>query len=182
MKRAVFLDRDGTLVREAEYLSSPGELEILEGVPRALRLLAEAGYTLIVVTNQSGVARGYFDMGIVESIHWELLRRLQEEGAEVEAFYVCPHHPDFTGSCTCRKPKPGLVERACKDWDIDPKASWVVGDKALDVELARAVGCRAALVRTGYGVRTERELEAKGVLPEIVADNLETAAKEILAL
>ena len=180
MRQAIFLDRDGTLIREVHYLSSAEQLELLPGVSGALRRLAEAGYLLIGVTNQSGVARGYFTLEQVNAVHQELERRLRTEGTGLDAIYLCPHHPDFTSPCGCRKPAPGLVVRACADWGIDVSASWVIGDKAVDVELAREAGCRSALVRTGYGEKTERELEERGVGVDVVADGLEGAAEEIL--
>lgn len=181
MRRAVFLDRDGTLIREMGYLSCLEELEVLPGVAGALRRLGEAGYVRLVVTNQSGVARGYFDAAFVEKAHGELLRRLQAEGAALEGFYVCPHHPDYTGECSCRKPRDGLVRRAAREWGLELAASWVVGDKPADVELARRAGCRAALVRTGYGARTEAELVEQGRAADVVADDLAGAVEEILA-
>lgn len=181
MRRAAFLDRDGTLIREVGYLSRLEDLAVLPGVAGALRRLGEAGFVRLVVTNQSGVARGYFGEDFVEKTHRELLRRLQTEGASVEGFYVCPHHPEHSGPCGCRKPKDGLLRRAAGEWGLDLGASWVVGDKAADVALARAAGCRAALVRTGYGAETEAELAGQGRAADVVADDLEHAVEEILA-
>lgn len=181
VRRAVFLDRDGTLIREVGYLSRLEDLEILSGVASALRRLGEEGYVRLVVTNQSGVARGYFDEAFVERTHRELRRRLREQGADVEGFYVCPHHPDFTGVCACRKPEPGLVLQAAREWALDLALSWVIGDKPADVELGRRAGCRAVLVRTGYGARTEAELSVPGRAADVVADDLVHAAEEIVA-
>ena len=180
-RRAVFLDRDGTLIREVGYLSRLEDLEVLPGVASALRRLGEAGYLRLVVTNQSGVARGYFGADFVEQTHREFLRRLQAKGACVEGFYVCPHQPEHSGPCGCRKPNDGLVQRAAREWGLDLGASWVVGDKEADVALARVAGCRAALVRTGYGARTEEELAVKGGEPDVVADDLAGAVEEILS-
>ncbi len=181
VRPAVFLDRDGTLVVEKGYLCRPGDVELIPGVGRALRELAEAGFLRVVVTNQSGVARGYFGRHAVAEVHEAIRRLLRARGADVDAWYVCPHHPAFTGPCGCRKPETGLLDRAARDLGIDLARSWVVGDKVSDVELARRAGCRAALVRTGYGRRTEAELAASGRLPEVVADHLEEAVKRILA-
>ncbi len=181
MKPAVFLDRDGTLVVEKGYLCRPEEVELIPGAARALRELAGAGFLRVVVTNQSGVARGYFGPGAVAVVHEAVRRLLRAGGADVDGWYVCPHHPEFTGPCGCRKPETGLLERAARDLGIDLARSWVVGDKVSDVELARRAGCRAALVRTGYGRRAEAELAASGRLPEIVADHLEEAVERILA-
>ncbi|MBI5442816.1 MAG: HAD family hydrolase [Deltaproteobacteria bacterium] len=180
VRRAVFLDRDGTLNREVGYLRTLAELELLPGVSRALLRLGEAGFLRLVVTNQSGIARGYFDRAFVEETHEELRRRLREEGADVEEFLVCPHHPDHTGPCGCRKPSPGLLQEAAARWDLDLAASWVVGDKPADIGLARAAGCRAALVRTGYGAESEAELEGLGLVPDVVAADLEAAVREIV--
>lgn len=180
MRRAAFLDRDGTLIREVGYLSRLEDLEVLPGVARALRRLGEAGFVRLVVTNQSGIARGFFDEEFVASTHRELLDRLEAEGAGVEGFYVCPHHPDRTGACECRKPRPGLLCQAAGEWGLDLAGSWVVGDKEADVALARRAGCRAALVRTGYGAETEAALAAKGREADVVADDLEGVVREML--
>lgn len=180
MRQAVFLDRDGTLIEEVGYLSRLEDMTLLPGVPEALDLLARAGYLRLVVTNQSGVARGYFDRSFVDRIHWELQKLLKARGASVDGFYVCPHHPDHTGDCACRKPLPGLVHQAAQEWDLDVPACWVVGDKRADVELARQAGCRAALVRTGYGRVAEAELARDGRTVDVIADDLLGAAAELL--
>jgi len=176
----VFLDRDGTLIREAGYLSRLEDLEVLPGVPGALRRLEAAGYLRVGVTNQSGVARGYYDLAFVRRTHDEIDRRLAREGASVDRWYVCPHHPDLTGPCGCRKPEPGLLHRAAAELGVDLSRSWVVGDKPADVDLALRAGCRAALVRTGYGRETEQALRLGGRLPGVVADTLAEAVEEII--
>ena len=177
---AIFLDRDGTIIREVGYLSRLADLEVLPGVARALRRLGEAGFVRVVVTNQSGVARGLFERSFVEETHAELRRRLDEAGADIDAFYVCPHHPEFDGPCECRKPVPGLVRLAARDLGLDVSASWVIGDKVADVELGRRAGCRTCLVRTGYGRKSEAALTGSGLAPDLVADDLEVGADEIL--
>jgi D-glycero-D-manno-heptose 1,7-bisphosphate phosphatase len=179
VRRAVFLDRDGTIIREVNYLRRLEDLELLPRVPEALRSLGRAGYLCLVVTNQSGVARGYFDLEFVDAAHRELDRRLRAAGAGVDGFYVCPHHPDHTGPCGCRKPAPGMVLRAATERGIDLRGSWVVGDKPEDILLGRNAGCRSALARTGYGRETERKL-GEGEAPDVVADDLAAAAEEIL--
>jgi len=179
VRPAVFLDRDGTLIRETDYLSDLADLEVLPGVDRALARLRRAGFALVGVTNQSGVARGYFDLGFVERVHREIDRRLAAAGG-LDAWYVCPHHPELTGPCGCRKPAPGLVLQAVRDLGIDIARSWVVGDKASDVGLGPRAGCRSALVRTGYGRQTEASLEGAGPWPEVVADDLSAAVEAIL--
>jgi len=180
MKRAVFLDRDGTLIEEVGYLSRLEDLRLLPGAVEALELLYRGGYLRLVVTNQSGVARGFFDRGFVDRIHGEIQARLQTRGVSIDGFYVCPHHPDHSGACGCRKPLPGLVYQAAKERGLDLGASWVVGDKPADVELARRAGCRAALVRTGYGAETEAQLLEEGAHVDVVADDVLAAAKELL--
>lgn len=182
VRRAVFLDRDGTLIREVGYLSDLADLELLPGATSALRRLGEAGYLRLVVTNQSGVARGYFPLRFVEATHRELRRRLREQGADIEGFYVCPHHPDFTGACECRKPKLGLVSAAAREWGADLASSWVVGDKLGDVELGRGAGCRTALVLTGYGGETAAELAGCGVRADVVGEDLGDVVEAILGM
>lgn len=154
--RAVFLDRDGVINVEKEYLHRVEDFQFLPGVPRALRLLKDAGFLLVVVTNQSGVARGYFSLEAVHRLHRHLQHELQRHGVSIDGFYVCPHHPvhgtgEFRRECSCRKPMPGLIEKAAADFAIDPTRSFLVGDKLSDVEAGQAAGCRCFLVRTGYG-------------------------------
>jgi len=177
---AVFLDRDGTLIREVHYLSRLADLELLSGVAQALRRLGQAGYLRLLVTNQSGVARGLFDLDFVAVCHAELRRRLRAGGADLEGCYVCPHHPDFGGPCGCRKPATGLLLQAAREHQVDLAGSWVVGDKPADILLGRAAGCRTVLVRTGYGSATERELQRAGLAADRVVDDLAAAAEEIL--
>jgi len=180
VRRAVFLDRDGTLVEEVGYLSRVEDLRVLPGVPEALDLLAQADYVRLVITNQSGIARGYFDRSLVERVHAELQRLLEVRRTSVDGFYVCPHHPDYTGACECRKPSPGLVHQAAQEWDLDLGRSWVIGDKRADMDLARQAGCRAALVRTGYGRETEAELAGNARQVDVIADGLLEAVRELL--
>ena len=179
LRPAVFLDRDGTLIREAEYLADPDGVELLPGVPEALRALRAAGYALVVVTNQSGIARGLYDEHDYRRVADRLDDMLARAGASVDATYHCPHHPDHGPPCDCRKPALGMHRRAADQLKLDLAASWYVGDKASDVEPAHAVGGRGILVRTGYGRRTE----AGGDLPPgtAVVDDLPAAAALILA-
>jgi D-glycero-D-manno-heptose 1,7-bisphosphate phosphatase len=176
----VFLDRDGTLIEEVHYLSRLEDLAILPGVPDALQRLGRAGYLRVVVTNQSGIARGYFDRGFVEQTHAELRRLLRASGADLEGFYVCPHGPDAATPCECRKPAPGLARRAVTELGVDLAASWVVGDRPADVALAHNAGCRSVLVRTGYGRDSEIDAALQATPPDVVADDLADAVEEIL--
>lgn len=155
---AVFLDRDGTLNIEKGGVRRPQELELIPGVPEALIALRHAGFCLVVVTNQSIIARGQASESDVAAVHRRLESELNEAGAYLDGIYVCPHHPDrgFPGeradlkiACDCRKPATGLIERACRDLAIDLSASWMIGDQTRDVELARRAGLRSILVQTG---------------------------------
>lgn len=168
----VALDRDGTLIEECHYLSHPDQVRLIPGAARAARTLCEAGFRLVVVTNQSGLARGYFDAARLEAIHERLERLLATEGAKVDAIYVCPHHP--RDGCGCRKPRTGLLERAIRDLDLDPARGFVVGDKRCDVELARALDLSGVLVLTGWG-RAERA-RAEGLAHAVVSDLAEAAS------
>jgi D-glycero-D-manno-heptose 1,7-bisphosphate phosphatase len=148
---AVFLDRDGTLIREVGYLSRPDQVEILPGVPAALRRLREFGFRLVVVTNQSAVARGHMSEPDLVVIHELLREKLMAQGAVLDALYYCPHHPtEGLGSyrifCNCRKPQTGLVEKAVLDLQLDPSLSYVVGDQWTDMQLAKQVGATGILL------------------------------------
>ena len=178
-RAAVFLDRDGTLVREVGYLSDPGDLELLPGVPAALRSLQAAGFALVVISNQSGVGRGLFPISRVHSAMARLRRQLRAQGVELDGIYFCPPRPD--AGCACRKPGGLLLERAADDLGLHLKGSFMVGDKRLDVETAHRVATRGILVRTGYG-RDEAEREGTPAdAPEAVCDDLAAAAQWILA-
>lgn len=176
---AVFLDRDGTLIREAEYLADPDGVELLPGVPEALRALRAAGFALVVVTNQSGIARGLYGEDDYRRVAHRVDEVLAAAGAPVDATYYCPHHPDHGPPCDCRKPALGMHRRAAASLGLDLSASWFVGDKASDVEPAALVGGRGILVRTGYGRRTEA---GEGVPPgTAVVDDLAAAARLVLS-
>ncbi len=148
-RRAVFLDRDGTLNVEIDQLLVPDRVTLIEGAGEAVRAINEAGLLAILVTNQAVIARGYCGEEDLERVHARLRDLLARDGGHLDAIYYCPHHPDYTADCDCRKPAPGLIRRAQADFDIDLARSWVVGDSVKDIRLARAVGAGAALVRTG---------------------------------
>lgn len=175
---AAFLDRDGTLVREVGYLADPADLELLPGVPSALRALQAAGYVLVVVSNQSGVGRGLFGLSNVHEAMARLRGALRGHGVEIDGIYFCSHHPD--SGCPCRKPRPGLLVRAAEDLHLSLRDSVMVGDKVLDVETAHQAGAVGILVRTGYGRDEEQRLDGAGVMPEAVCDDLAQAAARIL--
>jgi len=164
LNAAVFLDRDGTLIKEVGYLSSLSQIEILPNVPEGLRLLKSLGYFLIVVTNQSGVARGFFSESFVLQVHSVLWEMLAQKCVQIDAFYYCPHHPTegfppYDIDCECRKPKTGMLKEAAIACNIDISRSWVIGDSLVDMQLARNAGCRGVLLRTGHG----RMIEQNGV-------------------
>jgi D-glycero-D-manno-heptose 1,7-bisphosphate phosphatase len=177
-RAAVFLDRDGTLVREVGYLSDPADLEVLPGVPEALRSLQAAGYPLVVISNQSGVGRGLFPMRRVHEAMALLRRRLAARGVELDGIYFCPHRPDE--GCACRKPGTALLERAASDLGLGLRGSFMIGDKRLDAATAHAVGARGLLVRTGYGRDEEQRAPEEGAAPDAVCDDLAQATAWIL--
>lgn len=173
-RRFVLLDRDGTINVERDYLDDPDEVELIAGAACGLHRLRESGLGLVVVTNQSGIGRGYFDEGRLQQIHDRLRALLSAEGVELDAIYVCPHAPEE--QCDCRKPKPGMVRQASGEFGFDPRWAFVVGDKACDIEMGRAVGATTLLVRSGCGAETERK---NGTDPDYVVDDLWEAAEVI---
>lgn len=171
----VLLDRDGTINVERHYLSSPDQVELLPGAAEAIGLLRDRlGLRVAVVTNQSGLARGYFDEPTLERIHARVRALLADEGQDVDGFYFCPHHPDER--CACRKPAAELAHRAAAD--LGAEVLYVVGDNVCDVELGQQVGATTILVRTGHG---ERVLAENGARPDHIADDLLAAARLIAA-
>jgi D-glycero-D-manno-heptose 1,7-bisphosphate phosphatase len=180
----VFLDRDGTLIQEVGYLDRPERVELYPYSADAIRALNRAGLRIVLVSNQSGVARGFFTEAVVEAVHAHIGRLLAGRGAHIDAYYYCPHHPDgkvaeYARACDCRKPARGLVDRAARELGIDPLQSFTVGDRWLDVALARTIGASGVLVRTGYGL-TEEQRPVAGLEADAVADNLAAAASWIL--
>lgn len=164
-RRFVLLDRDGTVNVERHYLSHPDQLVLLPGAAEAIRDLKRAGFGVALVTNQSGIARGYFDAPMLEVIHARLQQMLAAEGGILDGIFVCPHLPD--DACSCRKPLPGLIHRAARSLSFAPEDSIVVGDKEIDIELGRAVGAETFLVRTGYGKQYEAETRADHVVDSL---------------
>jgi len=163
----VLLDRDGTVNVERHYLSDPDQLELYPGVGAALKRLRDLGFGIAIVTNQSGIARGYFDMATLDRIHDRLREILGAEGVAVDGIYLCPHGPDE--DCDCRKPLPGMVEQAVAELGFDPTRAYLVGDKSVDVELAQAVGAVGLLVRTGHGQKHVDRCTPAAVLDDLPA-------------
>ena len=177
---AVFLDRDGTVNRDTSYIKTPEELHLLPGVVEAVARLKQAGATLVLVTNQSGVARGFFSIDMLKSIHAKLLALLEAGGGTLDAMYFCPHHPD--DGCSCRKPGTAMAERAAADLGLDLSTSYVVGDQSRDIELGNRIGARRVLVTTGpTSLEALAVLEREGRKPDYVAAGLADAAEWIVA-
>ena len=183
---AVFLDRDGTINEQMGYVNHLSRFQLLPGVARAIRSLNEAGLPVVVVTNQSGLARGYFPESLLEAVHAELHRLLAREGAHLDGLYICPHHPEareerFRLDCDCRKPRTGLLERAAAELGLDLGRSYMGGDRWSDLRCGAAVGATTVLVLTGYG-RGDAAYVGPGqtVQPDHVAEDLEAAARWIL--
>lgn len=174
-KVAVFLDRDGTINEDTGYLDSQEKLVIIAGVPSAIKRLNSKGFKVVVITNQSGVARGYFSRDALDAINKRLEDILKKDDAHLDGIYYCPHHPD--DNCECRKPKTGMLEKAKKDLHINLEQSYVVGDKVSDVEIARKIGGKGILVLTGMGKNEEKRLIHK---PSYIADDLKDAVEWII--
>ena len=166
----VLLDRDGTLNVEKHYLSDPEQLELYPGTTAALKRLRALGYGLAVVTNQSGIGRGYFDLAQVERVHERLEEMLAAEGASVDGFFICPHGPEE--ACDCRKPLPGLARQAMEKFGFAPETAIIIGDKAADIGLGQAIGAATILVRTGWGAEAEK---AGDCTPDAIVDDLAAA-------
>jgi D-glycero-D-manno-heptose 1,7-bisphosphate phosphatase len=179
MHKAVFMDRDGTVSEEIGYMYDAGLYKPYAYAGPAIRRINESGMKAVLVTNQSGIGRGYFEESMVHQVHDILQAELSRHGARLDAIYFCPHAPD--SGCECRKPNPGMLLQAQKDLDIDLTESYVVGDKQIDVETAYAAGAKSVLVLTGYG-RNQREMfMARDPQPHLVAENLKEAVDAILA-
>lgn len=185
-QRAVFIDRDGTISEEVGYVNHPSRYRVFPYSAAAIELLHNAGWLAIVVTNQAGVARGYFSEEMIKKVHLELERQLESNGSKLDAVYYCAHHPTvgelpYRKDCDCRKPKPGLIQQATLDFDIDLKSSWMVGDRYSDIEMAHNAGLKAAFVLSGYG-RGEWEYQRPNWIhqPDLVCENLLQAVQSII--
>ena len=180
---AIFLDKDGTLVEDRPYNVDPALIQLQGGAVEGLRLLRRAGYRLIVISNQSGVARGYFPESALVAVERRLRELLAAAGIGLDGFYYCPHHPDgsverYTRICRCRKPAPGLIEQAAADHDVDLASSWFVGDILDDVEAGRRAGCRTVLIDNGNETEWRHGALRR---PDLVAPDLAAAARWMVA-
>ncbi len=172
--KAILLDRDNTLIEDPGYLSDPGGVRLLPGVGEALRRLADAGYKLVVVTNQSAVARGIVSEARLAEIHAELERQLAEHDVRLDAIYYCPYHPEgtvppFNRPSQDRKPSPGMLHRAARDLDIDLAASWMIGDSPSDIEAGRRAGCRTIRIR-GQATASHAQDDSAGYTVDDLAE------------
>ncbi len=182
---AVFVDRDGTVTKEGEWIVHPGALELVPDAAEAIVKLHGAGFLVVMFTNQSGVARGLITEEGLTSIHAHMQSLLERGGAYVDAIYVCPHHPTegigrYKADCWCRKPKPGLILRARDEMGIDLSRSWCIGDMERDIESGKRAGVRGILVATGKGVGEEAQMRAEGRTPEVFVPDIGRAADWIL--
>lgn len=186
MKPAIFMDRDGTLSHEVGYVNHISRFRLYSWSVDAVRIINRSGFLAVVVTNQAGVARGYFPESVIHEVHASLRASMAAGGARLDAIYYCPHHPSvgeppYRQDCDCRKPKPGLLKRAEADLGVDLERSWVIGDRMGDVELAWKVGARGALVKSGYGLgEWTYHAPAREKKPDMVADHLLEAVERIV--
>jgi D-glycero-D-manno-heptose 1,7-bisphosphate phosphatase len=175
---AVFIDRDGTINEQMGYINHLSRFHILPGVSEAIRLLNQMNFLAIIVTNQSGVARGYFPIELVHEVHSYLIESLEKEGANIDGIFFCPHYPtgkiaEYTCECKCRKPETGLIDKALETFDIDMSRSFVVGDHFTDLELAEGCNIEGIMVKTGYGLGgISYVLPEMSVKPSYIAEDL----------
>lgn len=177
MKRFIILDRDGTIITERNYLSHHSQVELIPNAAIGLKKLRELGLGFLVVTNQAGIGKKYFSLDDLKLIHKRMIDLLAIEGVALDGIYFCPHIPE--DNCNCRKPKLDLVRKASEEHNFDPKMCFVIGDKALDIELGQNMGAKTFLVRTGYGSKVEKENIVK---PDYTVDNLLQASDIIETL
>lgn len=186
-RRAVFIDRDGTISEEVGYINHSSRFRLFPYSAEAIRHLNDSGWLAIVITNQAGVARGYFSEAMIETVHAQMKKEVTAAGGKIDAIYYCAHHPSvgeapYRIDCECRKPKPGLITRAANDLDIDLASSWMIGDRYSDVELARNAGVKSFFVLSGYGRgEWEHQRSSWSAQPDLVAGNLLEAVQMIVS-
>ncbi|MFX0186830.1 MAG: D-glycero-beta-D-manno-heptose 1,7-bisphosphate 7-phosphatase [Candidatus Hodarchaeota archaeon] len=176
-KKAIFLDRDGVINKEISYISNPDDFEFIEGSIEALKILKEKNFLLIVITNQAGIARGYYTEEMLKKIHNKMTRILKQNNIVLDDIFYCPHHPDITGICDCRKPKPGMIIKAKNKYNIDLQSSFMVGDTLNDIEAGLNAKCKTILVLTGYG--SEEEKKIGPIKPDLIFKNLLDFAQNV---
>jgi D-glycero-D-manno-heptose 1,7-bisphosphate phosphatase len=185
VKQAVFLDRDGVITQEPpHYAYQLKQLKLIPGSAEAIRSLNENDFAVIMVSNQAGIARGYYGEDDAARFNQALARKLAKKGARIDAIYICPHHPEaviekYRLECDCRKPKPGMLKTAEKELELDLEQSFMVGDKSIDIEAGKRAGCRTILVKTGFG---SEEIQRNSIECNYIAEDLFEAAERILCL
>lgn len=182
MQAAVFLDRDGTIIEDTGYIKSPAEIKFIPGAIAAIKQLQSAGYKIIIISNQAGIARGFFSEDILQTIDKTIHRHVLSGGGHIDGSYYCPHHPEhgvypYKQECDCRKPLPGLIKKAEKDLALDLSRSFMIGDKTTDIEAGGNAGVKTVLVLTGRGKEEHNKL---GNQPDHVAESLAAAAEWII--
>ena len=187
MDKVIFLDRDGTINKEVEYLYRPEDLVLLPGAAEGIALMRQEGFRILVVPNQAGIARGYYTEEQMHRLHGYLNSELKKRGAWIDDFYFCPHHPvhgigEYKKVCRCRKPDTGMFEEAAAKYEIDKSRSWMIGDKRIDVLAGQNFGIPGILVSTGYGAETRAGAERRGEEPfyDFYAETLVDAAEYII--
>ena len=185
MKPAIFFDRDGTLNEEIGYVNDPARIRLLPGAPEAVAAARNAGFITVIISNQSGIARGLITEEQAQAVNARVCELLQAFGSPVDGVYYCPHHPQgkvekFSTVCDCRKPQPGLLQQAAAELGIDLRESFVIGDKASDVESAAGVGATGILVRTGYGNDQADEILQRRIKVAHVADGVQQAVEWVV--
>lgn len=185
MYKAIFLDRDGTINEEMGYINHLSRFKPFDYSFKAIKILNEAGYKVFIVTNQSGIARGYFKESLLNEVHKVLMNKANKEKAKIEKIYYCPHHVDgivkkFKVECDCRKPKPGMLLQAKRDFDISLNDSYLIGDRYKDIQFGQSNGLKTILVMTGYGLGEYKYQKASWKIePDFVCENLLVAAQVI---
>jgi D-glycero-D-manno-heptose 1,7-bisphosphate phosphatase len=181
LRPAIFLDRDGVIIDDVHHLSAPSQVQIIPGSAEAIAALNRAGWPVVVVTNQSGVARGLFTLDVLHAVHRRISEQLLGKGARVEAYFFCPHHPaaevaEYRLECSCRKPRPGMLQQAARELGLELSSSWMIGDRDTDLQAGAAAGTRTILVRTGYGASLDAaSLDRNALNLEVVAKDLADA-------
>jgi len=185
LRPAVFLDRDGVVIEESHYLGDVTRVRLVPGAGEAIAALNRAGWVVVIVTNQSGVARGLFTVESVGEVHSHLSESLRGYGARIDDYRFCPHHPEaelaeYRVDCECRKPKAGMLLSAARELGVDPARSWMIGDRVTDLEAGATAGCRTALVRTGYGAQVNAaELDREALRLDLIAADLSDAVEKL---
>jgi len=180
LQKVIFLDRDGTIIKEKNFIQSPQQLEFFSGSIQAIKILKNLGYKIIVVSNQSGVGRGILTEEMVKKVNHFFMRKLVEKDAPVDALYYCPHHPDQ--NCDCRKPETGMLKKAAQEHKLNLRDAVVIGDKISDVRLGKNIGAKTILVLTGYGKSEVSKIKEEKDKPDFVAKNLLSATRWIKEL